>query len=314
MPMFSVIVPVYNACKTIERCVESIVASGNDDVEIVLIEDCSRDNSWDVCCALQEKYMQVHCFRNECNRGVSYTRNQGLLHARGEYLLFVDSDDWVSPQYVPAFAQAIAMGSRFAVCGFINHDEKNNGRTDYVMWESFEGMRRVSVQDEIETLYAQTLLQQLWNKVFEASVIKKHQICFDEVISIGEDTRFVLEYIRKGKINEILLINQTLYHYMRDQSGSLMFRVGYESVEEPLKNLSMLYDIVGLSEEEKTARLQADREKQIQSYSYLIMHNAGMSMREKRRLILALDEQRGKKLFWKYWTVFIKERIAMRCK
>lgn len=310
MPTFSVIVPVYNAAHTLSRCVDSIALSGGNDVQIILIEDGGNDNSWQVCQQLARKHAAVLCLRNDRNRGVSYTRNRGLEAAAGDYLLFVDSDDWVAPEYVPAFRQAIAAGNLFAVCGYINHDEKQNGRTDIFAWNDFEGTRTVPLKQEIETLYRKRLLQQLWNKVFVTEVIREQGIRFDEAISIGEDTRFILDYIRHSGIDQITLINQPLYHYMRDQDGSLMFRVGYESVEEPLKNMRRLYEIMGLTPEALEARISADRLSQIESYAYLIMHNAGMSRKEKKRLILALDTARGKQLYRKNSVLFLKEKIA----
>ena len=100
--MFSVIVPVYNAASTLERCVESILNSQRKDLQIILIEDRSKDNSWQICCTLAEKYSCITALQNDRNRGVSYTRNRGLDAAIGEYLLFVDSDDWVEPEWSSA--------------------------------------------------------------------------------------------------------------------------------------------------------------------------------------------------------------------
>src|SRR5699024_5992085 len=98
----------------------------------------------------------------------------------------------------------------------------------------------------------------------------KNEIFFDESISIGEDLRFILEYIRKCHITEIYLINHPLYHYMRDQKGALMYRVGYEGVEEVLKNLRELYRILGKTEEEIEQILIEERQRQLEVYAYLI--------------------------------------------
>ncbi len=309
MATFSVIVPVYNAAHTIKRCVDSIAVSGGQDVQIILIEDCSKDNSWQICQQLAETYDTVCCMRNEINRGVSYTRNRGLDAATGEYLLFVDSDDWVDAGYVPAFREAVSGNVPFAVCGYINHDEKQNGRTDIFAWNDFEGTKVVALKQELEGLYQNRLLQQLWNKVFATAVVRENNIRFDESISIGEDTRFILDYIACTDAESMLLINRPLYHYMRDQAGSLMFRVGYESVEEPLKNLRKLYAVMGLSQQEQETRLAADRQKQVKSYAYLIMHNAGMAHKEKKRLILALDRNQGGQLYRENLILYMKERI-----
>ena len=311
MYTFSVVIPVYNAASTIERCVKSLVQSGGDDLQIVLVEDCSKDNSLDVCEKLACEYSSVLCLHNEINRGVSYTRNRGLEAAEGKYILFTDSDDWVDVEYVNAFREVVSNGTEFAVCGYVNHDEKQNGRTDIFAWNGFENTKTIPLKSEIEKLYQDCLIQQLWNKVFVASYIKENNVRFDESISIGEDTRFILDYIKSSGIDSITLINRPLYHYMRDNGGSLMYRVGYESVEEPLINLSKLYDIIGLSERESKTRLQSDRQKLISNYAYLIMHNMGMKNKEKKRLILALDPEQGRELYKRNRLTYLKERLAL---
>lgn len=309
MATFSVIVPVYKAAHTIERCVDSLIASGGEDIEVILIEDCGGDDSWQVCQRLKEKYPNVVCKQNDRNRGVSYTRNQGLALATGKYLLFTDSDDWVDERYVPTFRQAVQEGHTFAVCGYVNHDEKNTGRTDIFGWEGFD-TQSFPLKEQLQNLYDQRLLQQLWNKVFVNAWVQEHQVRFDESISIGEDTRFILDYLQRTKIDQVCLMNHPLYHYMRDQDGSLMFRVGYESIDEPIKNLRKLYEILDLTDLEQ--RLAEDRSKLLENYAYLIMHNAGMPGKEKKRLILALDPANGKALYKKNRALYIKEKIARR--
>lgn len=310
-PKFSVIIPVYRAAHTIERCVESIEKNTYRDLEIILIEDGSPDDSWKVCEKLAVRYSNVKALRNEKNRGVSHTRNRGLEAARGEYILFADSDDWVDEHYYEAFNAAIeGYSAQFVVCGYVNHDEKQNGRTDEYRWGNAEPVREVLFGEELKKLYDGCLLQQLWNKAFLASVIRENHIRFDESISIGEDFRFILAYLEAAKPETVVLINKALYHYMRDQDGSLMFRVGYESVEEPLKNLQSLYRLMEMSETEIDTKIQAERERQTGLYAYLIMHNMGMSLAERRRLILELSKESGHQLFRKNFVILWKEKVS----
>lgn len=310
--MISVIIPVYNAGKTIEKCVQSIEENTYKDIEIILVEDCSKDESWHICKKLSEAYTNVKCIRNENNRGVSYTRNQGLSIATGEYTMFVDSDDWIDENYFSEFFKIIRGKEKsLVVCGYINHDEKVNGITTVYGWDEFEGVKTYNVKGIIKSLYEKNLLQQLWNKIFYTKHIKDKNIRFDENISIGEDTRFVLTYISKCGIDDIYLLNKPLYHYIRGNEGSLMYRVGYESVEEPLKNLKMLYQIIGMNEQEINRRIKEDRKKQVELYAYLIYHNNGMHNREKKRLILKLDEKYGKSLYKKNKSLYYKERLSL---
>lgn len=310
MPLFSVIVPVYNAEKSIERCVESICKSGGDTVEVVLVNDGSKDNSYAKCLSLAEKYPQVKVFQNEKNSGVSRTRNHAIERATGEYLLFLDSDDYVAEDYVPTFTALVKDGKTFAVCGYYNHDEMHSGKCDSVVWDEKEETKTHKLSEIIECLQTKTLLQQLWNKLFITAKVKENGVRFDESINIGEDTRFILDYIQKNGIEEITCINKPLYHYMRDNNGSLMYKVGYESVEEPLKNLRKMYEIMGLSAGEINEKIETARAKQIESYAYLIMHNVGMKRKEKKRLIIALHPTQGKQLYAKHRKTYWKEKIV----
>ena len=96
----SVIIPVYNAEGTIRRCVESLVYGKERDIEVILVDDCSSDGSREVCQELDDEFQNVVIVRNKDNSGVSFTRNHGLEKAKGKYIAFVDSDDWVSGNYI----------------------------------------------------------------------------------------------------------------------------------------------------------------------------------------------------------------------
>lgn len=308
--LFSVIIPVHNAEHTIDRCVESVLPTENPDVEILLVDDCSQDGSLAHCRALAEKYENVICLHNEVNRGVSYTRNCGLEAATGEFLLFLDSDDWYDPEYISQFRKiALTKRPKLAICGYVNHDEKYNGRTENFGWNTFAGNREVPFESALLKLYDDGLLQQLWNKMFTAAYVREHRLRFDESISIGEDTRFLLHYLKCCKPDTILLVNQPLYHYMRDQESSLMYHVGYESVEEPLKNLRLLYELSGLPQQEREKRLEEKRSQMVELYAYLILHNAGMRQSEKKRLVLALDTRRGNELYRRHVILYWKEKL-----
>ena len=311
MIKYSIVVPVYNAENTIERCVESIIANNMDNIEIILIDDCSKDSLLEKCNAIAEKYKQIVVIHHDTNKGVSYARNTGIYAAKGKYTLFVDSDDWIDSLYCNTFDRYISENpDSFLICGYVNHDEKYNGRTDIIGWNDIGEYKVSNIKTELEVIYRSNLLQQLWNKLFITEIIQNNKLKFDESISIGEDFRFILEYIRVSKINKVVLINKPLYHYMRDQEGSLMFRVGLESVEEPLKNLVSLYQVVGYSQNEIEEKIVIDRENQIELYAYLIMHNAGMSIKRKKKLIYNLGSKQGKYLYKKNKRIYIKEKIV----
>lgn len=306
----SVIIPVYRAETTLEGCVRSLVNGDYPELEILLIEDRSPDNSWEVCQWLAETYACVRAFRNEHNSGPSATRNRGLKEMTGQYLMFVDSDDWVEPNYVSSFVNLyLSDHPDMIVCGYINHDEVQNASTESFCWKDRERLIRKPLKQELLSLYSGRLLQQIWNKFFLADIIRKNNICFDTSIHMGEDFRFLLTYLRHVPGDQLLLINLPLYHYIRSSGNSLMSQFGREKIEETLKNLELLYTLIGMEETEIQQQLLQDRENQLELWAYLIMHNMGMTFAEKQRRILTMDAEQGKKRYRRNLMVFWKERI-----
>lgn len=308
----SIIIPVYRAAETVERCVSSIVNGDYSDLEILLIEDASPDHSWEVCKKLEAQYPCVRAFRNEKNSGPSATRNRGLQEMTGQYLMFVDSDDWVEPNYVSGFVDLyLRHHPDMIVCGYINHDEVQNASTEYFGWETTEGHLTKSLKQELLPLYHGRLLQQIWNKFFLTDVIRKNNIRFDTSIHMGEDFRFLLSYLQHVEGDQLILLNQPLYHYIRCSGGSLMSQFGKGKIEETLKNLEQLYTVAGMEPVEIRQRLDQDREAQLELWGYLIMHNMGMQRREKRKLILSLDAKNGKARYRRNLIIYWKERVAV---
>ena len=305
--MFSVIVPVHNGEKTLRRCVESLVPQVS---RILLIENGSKDRSRQLCDALAEEFANVTFLEGDPEGGVSKARNLGLDHADTPYILFCDCDDYVEPDYAESFRQALT-DADFAICSYVNHDEVANGRTDIYGFPENETIRLLPRLEEVHGKY---LLQQLWNKVFSRDVIEKNYIRFDESISIGEDMRFVLAYLAAAKPENTALLARPLYHYMRDQPGSLMYRMGTEKMEEALRNLETMYRLTGLDEKMIEEKLNREQEHQKGLYAYLIMHNMGMSLHQRRMLILQLDDREGKKLWQKNLVLFMKEKISRMLK
>lgn len=309
----SIIIPVYKAEKTIERCVQSIAEGTYQNVEIILVEDCSPDGSLKKCRILEKKYDSVIVKHNIQNRGVSYTRNQGLKCITGKYLMFVDSDDWVEPDYVESFVNEMAKANlAMVISGYVNHDEVFNGRTDIFGWGN-KGKSQISaLSEKLSELYHNRLLQQLWNKIFRTEVVLENEICFDETISMGEDFRFILEYLAKvkQKSDKCVLLDRPLYHYIRDNETSLMSTFGNENIAEPLKNISLMIPLLNLGQEEQKLFYEKEKERIVGQYAYRIMHNSNCSITKKMDLLKGIAGSTWKKWFIKLSIICVKEKIA----
>ena len=304
----SVIIPVYNAEKTIRRCVESLVLGRERDIEVILCEDCSTDNSWKLCCEIAEEYENVYCIQNMLNRGVSYTRNTALNRARGEYILFVDSDDWVSKKYILELLKTAGDNpDSLVLCGHHFIDKVNGTRCDY-LWSEGESKTIVVKENGFFDLCDKFLLQQLWNKIFCRKLIEEHHIRFDETQSMGEDFQFVLDYLEATQIKKCVILNEPLYYYIRWNNNSLMSKFGFIDNQPEFDRIEKLARIVGSDEENYRNSMIA---KIKQNYIYHITRNNNYSKKEKLDAIDRITgDGKASSYYRKQRLLFTKERIA----
>lgn len=247
VPAVSVVIPVYNAENTIEKCVESLVLGRMRDLEVILVDDCSRDNSWALCQDFARQYPQIHCIRNDTNRGVSHTRNRGLEQATGEYICFVDSDDWVSEHYAASLLEAArAKPDALVLCGLHFLNRVDDYRRVY-LW-SQEGEQHTVAREAFFDLHEKFLLPQLWNKIFRREIIENHHLRFDEDQSMGEDFQFVLAYLEASRLQKCLVLDRPLYYYTRTSSCSLMSTFGHFQREAEFARYATLRDLTGARE------------------------------------------------------------------
>lgn len=277
-PVVSVVIPVWQAEKTLRRCVESLVLGVEQNIQVILVDDASRDGSWALCEELASSYPQVQCIRNWENRGVSYTRNRGLAQVQADYVLFVDSDDWVSADYIPTMVSLIQKYPQMLpICGFHFIDRVTGIRQQYG-WETDGAVR----PEQYVSLMEKTLLQTLWNKIFRRDIIKIHHLRFDETQSMGEDFQFVLDYMEAAKVSSCMLCNQPLYYYIRHNRQSLMSRFGVEQLQQEQIRIQRLWRLSGLSD---PAVAQALRQRVENNFVYHILRKPDLTKEEKRRQI-----------------------------
>ena len=213
--------------------------------------------------------------------------------------MFVDSDDYVEADYIETMISAISCTdneSIMPVCGYINHDEKKNGRIDIFLPSNEKECLKKSIQIMPE-LYESRMLQIIWNKVFRLDVIKQNHIRFKEDMFIGEDFRFLLEYMKAAKISGFLFVNKALCHYMRDNENSLMSRLLETKIQDSLDNFEIMYELMGKSSDEIEKLVEAEKEKQLQYYAYTIMHDENMTMKEKKKKIFELPSDDVEQLY-----------------
>lgn len=180
--MISVIVPVYKAEKYLHRCVDSILAQSYTDFELLLINDGSPDNSGAICDEYAAKDSRVRVFHKE-NGGVSSARNLGLDNAKGEWISFVDSDDWIESNYFASFMDAC--DADMVVCSVKS--------SDGFIWRV--GDHIYNLKDFINQYNDDLIIRASWGGIMKNSIIKEYNVRFDTLMRYGEDMIFNLYYL-----------------------------------------------------------------------------------------------------------------------
>lgn len=204
--MVSIIVPVYNVEDRIGKCIESILAQTFRDFELILIDDGSKDCSLEVCKEYEKKDPRIRLFTQE-NSGVSATRNLGISYARGEYIQFVDSDDYIAPTMVASLVEAIESAQAdMAVCGIL----KKFPDHEVAILPMMAGKVRVSeLQQTYPDIFGNYVLHSPVNKLYRRAKIQKP---FVLDLSFGEDYTFNLSYLRTAE--SIVFLQENLYYYI----------------------------------------------------------------------------------------------------
>ncbi|SDM77669.1 glycosyltransferase [Bacillus sp. OK048] len=231
-PKVSIVVPIYNVEKYLSRCLDSLLAQSLKDIEIVAVNDGSYDLSLDILkkFALMDSRIKVI---DKPNGGVSTARNEGIKLAKGEYIGFVDPDDWIDKEmYEVMHNNAKSEKVDIVMCSYIrefeNHSKLKNFKLPRkVRYEDEEVklniMRRLigPVNEEIANPELLDAWGTVWSKLYRAEIIKENGIRFVDLNKIGtnEDTLFNIEAFYYTK--SFLFINSPYYHYWRANSTSV---------------------------------------------------------------------------------------------
>lgn len=272
MDKISIVVAVYNTEIALEKCISSLLEQTYKNTEIILVEDCSTDNSLKICREFEKKYGNIKVICNEKNLGVSATRNSGIKNATGVYICFVDSDDYVEPNYLQQLYTAMVDNNALlSICGNWFHDYTNNTEQK-MLWDSEGNIQSVSIARAFE-LSDKYYLNALWNKLFVTDLIKKQNIIFDESLSMGEDLKFSLDYIEKNHIETIAVLSLPLYHYIRWNNNSLMAQFGDQAFGDYLANAKRIYQIIKPLNKDAEKLYNERSEKIKSSLKYVIIRS-----------------------------------------
>lgn len=213
MEKVSIIVPVYNAEKTLYRCVNALMNQTYSNIEIILVNDGSKDRSYAMCCELAAQDKRIVVIDKQ-NGGVSSARNEGLKAASGKYILFCDSDDWAESNWCEVLINNY-QENMLVMCGY--YIEGENNPLSYEIKPDSEWMVYKKTEIFALSLYG---IKTPWNKIYSKEIIDLNNIKFDERLSNGEDFLFNICYLNAIQ-GDIKFLGCCVFHYYWPEKENL---------------------------------------------------------------------------------------------
>lgn len=212
-PLVSVIIPVYNVEKYLEECVRSLLQQEYNNIEIIIVDDGSTDGSSKLADKLSREDSRIRVIHNS-NLGVSHTRNVGIELSKGEYVCFVDADDYVMKDYITHMlrlaqeydAEVVAITEMFG-----NYDNRQNTNVVY---------REYTPEEAAELMMSYRFPIGCYSKLFKRSLLINKKIKFNESLFIGEGFNFNVDVFQRT--NKLVSSNRKIYYYRRNNPTSAM--------------------------------------------------------------------------------------------
>ena len=236
-PAISIVVPVYKVEPYLAKCIESILAQTVSDLELILVDDGSPDNCPRICDEYAECDKRIKVIHQQ-NRGVSAARNAGLEIAQGEYIGFVDPDDWVAPEMYGDMLEALKQNNAdMAICGYEYYNEGGNvdDNRRYPVTET-ERLTQRDVLDRFGDM-PPTVRHGVVNKLFSRRMLGSQR--FVEGLHSSEDVLFLTEYVRK--IKSAVFIHQPFYCNLVRQGSATHGGLSIESLAESFHAHEQMY-------------------------------------------------------------------------
>lgn len=237
IPRLSIIIPVYNVEKYLPQCIDSVLAQSYRNFELILVDDGSPDGSPSICDRYACKDNRVKVIHQQ-NSGVSTARNNGIDNAKGEWITFIDSDDWVNPDYLANFGLDDADSLDLVIQGMEYYDQRTNS---YYKKRSFPSC--VISEHTFLSYFAKNRLLELgfpYGKAYHKDLLEQNKLRFDQRLSFHEDHIFVLDYYQL--CSTIRLVDAIDYKYRCYHTAQSL-----SSKRHSWKNLSLCADKMILS-------------------------------------------------------------------
>lgn len=234
MKKISIIVPVYNVEDYLPSCLDSICEQSLTDIQVICVDDCSTDSSWEILKAYSDKYRFVEIFKNSGNMGLAYTRNEGVRHACGTYIMYVDSDDYLAPDCLSMVYEQMQTDSLdilfFDVQEFEDGNNKLNARRIRKnCYEPISGYKLMASLVKNAEMFGA-----VWGAAYRREYIEEQEIKFIDGI-LHEDIAYTFAAVLNAK--RAYVTNQIVYYY-RQRADSILHNPDWS---ELLRGLTVTY-------------------------------------------------------------------------
>ena len=237
-PKISIIIPSYNEEKNISRCLDSVMNQTFSDFEVLCVDDGSNDKTFDIIKNYSEKDSRIIPLKNP-NKGVSSARNFGIENAKGDYIGFVDSDDFIQPQMYEFLYRAVTENNcDFSVCRYKKISEVEFKKFKYKT-EKYQPEKFISFNDADYTINNELVFSSAWTKLISKNFLG--DIRFKNY-RIGEDTVFNSEIYSKAK--KFIFIDAELYIYFNNTKSVSFTELWHEKWFDLLKTRFISYDLL----------------------------------------------------------------------
>ena len=234
LPFISVLIPVYGVEKYVEHCIRSLFENSiADKCEFVIVNDCTADNSMDIIKSVvcEYPYICVRLIEHESNRGLAAARNTALLQAHGKYIICVDSDDWVEPDYLEKlYNEAENSGADIVGCDYFR---EYSGGTELCKNPIDENPRQA-----LKDVVSGKSLAFLWIKLFKRELFAENGIAWTEGLDVTEDVIVCSRLFAKAKA--ISYIKEPLYHYNLQNQGRLTARLNEKKIDQIIEACNLI--------------------------------------------------------------------------
>ena len=236
--LISIIVPVYNVEKYIEQCIKSILNQTYKNIEVIVVVDGSKDNSLSIVKKIKKTDDRITIIEQK-NQGVSCARNNGLKSAKGEYVIFIDADDYISDDFVEYMYSLISKGNSDFAFSIKNYWEENE-KQEKNLYE-----KKINSNEAVGLLLSPDVTVGCWNKIYKKSFLNKNNILFRSDLFYGEGLNFIIRTALAT--NKIVIGNKKVYYYRKNNVMSATSKFSFDKYINGEKSLLIIKELINMN-------------------------------------------------------------------